>query len=242
MVDRQRAKASAAIVTRGRSFRCEAILFDLDGVLVDSAERVERTWRAWAARHNLDPERVLAFAHGRRTLETIQLVAPELSSAAEAAALESSEAMGAEGVYEIEGARELLQSLPPDRWAVVTSGIRAVAEFRTRLTRLPMPQVMICAADISRGKPDPEGYLAAADRLGFESKDCIVIEDAPAGIEAAHNAGMRVIAIATTYPADRLQDADATIRRLSDLTIERAGAQILITANNPVPARCEEPA
>jgi sugar-phosphatase len=205
-------------VTSTRSFRCKAILFDLDGVLVNSAELVERTWRVWAARHQLDAEKVIAVAHGRRTIETVRIVAPHLSVDAEVAALESSEIITSEGVYEIPGARELLEMLPSERWAVVTSGIRAVAEFRIRHTGLPMPSVMICADDISRGKPDPEGYLAAAMRLGQPPKDCIVIEDAPAGIEAAHNGGMRAIAVAATYPAAQLSAADLVVERLADLT------------------------
>lgn len=205
-------------MTSTRSLRCKAILFDLDGVLVNSAELVERTWRVWAARHQLDAEKVIAVAHGRRTIETVRIVAPQLSVDAEVAALESSEIITAEGVYEIPGARELLEMLPSERWAVVTSGIRAVAEFRIRHTGLPMPSVMICAEDLSRGKPDPEGYLTAALRLGRASKDCIVIEDAPAGIEAARNAGMRVIAIAATHPADQLQAADLVVERLTDLS------------------------
>ncbi|HEY1951336.1 MAG TPA: HAD-IA family hydrolase [Gemmatimonadaceae bacterium] len=218
-------------MTRTRSFRCRAILFDLDGVLVNSAECVERTWRKWAARHALDGDRVIAFAHGRRTVETVRLVAPELSTDAEVAELESSEAMTAEGVYEVPGARELVQSLPSGRWAVVTSGVRAVADFRIRHTRLPMPPVMICAEDISNGKPDPEGYLAAAGRLGVSARDCIVIEDAPAGIEAARNAGMRAIAIAATYPTDALDSADGVAGRLSDLTARVDRDQILMTIN-----------
>ena len=113
----------------------------------------------------------------------------------------------------------MLEMLPPDRWAIVTSGIRAIAEFRIRQMGLPMPSVMICAEDLSRGKPDPEGYLTAAMHLDQPPKDCIVIEDAPAGIEAAHNAGMRVIAIAATYPADQLQAADLVVERLTDISI-----------------------
>jgi sugar-phosphatase len=211
-----------------RSFRCRAILFDLDGVLVDSAERVEKTWREWAARHQLNPEHVIAMAHGRRTQETVQLVAPELSIDAELRELEESEATNSDGVYEIAGARELLQLMAPSQWAVVTSGIRAVAEFRIRFTGLPMPAVMICADDITRGKPDPEGYLSAAARLGFSAEDCIVIEDAPAGIEAAQAAGMRAIAIATTYQPERLTGADAVITRLADLRVERVGDEIQV--------------
>lgn len=219
-------------MTLARSFRCRAILFDLDGVLVNSAECVERTWRIWAARHQLDAEKVIAFAHGRRTIDTVQIVAPELSADAEVATLESSEAMTSEGVYEIPGARGLLELLPRDRWAVVTSGVRAVAEFRIRYTGLAMPAVMICAEDISRGKPHREGYLTAAARLRVPSADCIVIEDAPAGIEAAHNAGMRAIAITATYSADRLSEADAIVERLADLAIVYDGDQILINVDS----------
>lgn len=208
--------------------RCKAILFDLDGVLVDSAECIERTWRGWAARHGLDPDRVISAAHGRRTRETIQLVAPDLAADAEIASLEANEAMTAEGVREIEGARELLGGLSPDSWAIVTSGIRAVAEFRIKQMGLPSPRVMICADDIERGKPDPEGYLTAAARLGIAPADCVVIEDAPAGVEAAHNGGMRAIGIIGTYPAAMLRDADSVVNRLKDLTLARDGAQILI--------------
>ena len=206
-------------MTASRSLRCKAILFDLDGVLVDSTECVERTWQNWAIRHGLNPETVIAMAHGRRMSETVQLVAPELSDDAELATLAASEATTSEGIYEIAGASELLQALPSDKWAVVTSGIRAVAEFRLRHTRLPVPSVMICADEIARGKPDPEGYLSAAARLGHSAADCIVIEDTTAGIESAHAAGMRVIAIASTYPRERLSTADAVVERLTDLSV-----------------------
>jgi len=211
------------------STTCGAILFDLDGVLVDSAERVEKTWHEWATRHGLDPEHVIEMAHGRRTVETLRLVAPDLSADAELAVLEASQATNPDGVYEIAGARELLEFLPTSRWAVVTSGIRAVAEFRLRHTGLPSPAVMICADEISRGKPDPEGYLIAAARLGFSAADCIVIEDAPAGIESAQAAGMRAIAIAATYPPERLRAADAVVARLADLAVDYVGDEIQIS-------------
>jgi mannitol-1-/sugar-/sorbitol-6-phosphatase len=220
-------------VTSARSFRCKAILFDLDGVLVNSAELVERTWRVWAARHQLDADKVIAVAHGRRTIETVRIIAPQLNVDAEVAALESSEMITSEGVYEIPGARELLEMLPSERWAVVTSGIRAVAEFRIRHTGLPMPSVMICAEDLSRGKPDPEGYLTAAMRIGQPPKDCIVIEDAPAGIEAAHNAGMRAVAIAATYPAEQLAAAELVVERLTDLSVVLNQNQEVIEVNGP---------
>jgi sugar-phosphatase len=220
-------------MTTVRSFRCRAILFDLDGVLVDSAECVEKTWREWAKRHHLDPDRVIALAHGRRAVETVRLIAPELSADAELAELAASEATTSEGVYEITGARELLERLPTGGWGVVTSGIRSVAEFRLRYTRLPLPTVMICADEITSGKPDPEGYLAAALRLGRAAADCVVIEDTPAGIKSAQAAGMRVLAIATTYPLERLAAADAVVERLIDLKVVSRGDEIQIDIPAP---------
>lgn len=204
------------------------MLFDLDGVLVDSAECIEATWRKWAARHHLDPEHVIAAAHGRRAVETVRLVAPELSVEVELAELAESEATTSEGVHEVVGARELLGMLPHGAWGVVTSGIRAVAEFRLRHTRLPSPAVMVCADEILLGKPDPEGYLVAAALLRHAATDCVVIEDTPAGIESAQAAGMRVVAIASTYPAERLSGADAVVAQLADLIVANQGDEIRI--------------
>src|SRR5687768_9754317 len=201
------------------SLSCSAILFDLDGVVVDSATCVEKTWRLWAERHELDAEQVISVAHGRRTIETIQMLAPHLMAADEAAVLAASESQTTDGVFEVPGARELLESLPRHRWAIVTSGIRAVATLRIRHTGLPMPDVLVCADEIERGKPHPEGYLTAAKRLGVVPGRCVVIEDAPAGLAAARAAGMRPIAIQGTYAAAALTEADHVVRRLTDLTI-----------------------
>ncbi len=211
-----------------RSFRFKAILFDLDGVLVDSTECVERTWRGWATRNSLDPNRVISLAHGRPTRATVRLVAPHLNVEAEAELLEAGEAMASDGIYEIPGAREILESLPAGSWAVVTSGTRAIAEFRLKLTGLPIPPVLICADEIERGKPDPQGYLTAAAKLHYAAEDCVVIEDAPLGIEAARAAKMRVLAIAATYPRDRLASADAVVETLADLTFKPAATGIQI--------------
>ena len=212
------------------AFVCRAILFDLDGVLVDSAECVERTWRTWSARHGLNADDVIAVAHGRRTIETVRAVAPHLDVVAEVVALEANEAMTTEGVYEIAGARELIAKLPADRWAVVTSGTRVIAEFRLKLVGIPIPRVMICADEIEHGKPHPEGYLTAAAQLGRKARECVVIEDTPAGVEAAHAAGVPVIAIETTYPRAQLTAADAVVRRLTDLDVEWDGNVIRIEA------------
>ena len=207
---------------------CKAILFDLDGVLVNSAECVERTWRGWSARHGLNAEDVIAIAHGRRTIETVRAVAPHLDVQNEVTALELQEGMTSEGVYEVEGARDLIVKLPANRWAIVTSGTRAIASFRLNLVGIPIPRVMVCADEISHGKPHPEGYLTAAAGLGFKPDECVVIEDTPPGIEAAHAGGMRAIGVAATYPRAGLLAADAIVDRLADLRVSARAHQIQI--------------
>jgi sugar-phosphatase len=199
-------------------FTCEALLFDLDGVLVDSIVSVEHTWRVWAARHGLELETILRSAHGRRAFDTVQLVAPHLDAAAEVITLSAQEASTTQGLSEVPGAHALLAALPPNRWAVVTSGDRSVAEHRLQHVGLPLPAVMVCGDEVTHGKPDPEGYLAAAAKLGVAPANCVVVEDAPSGIEAARNAGMRVIAVATTHKPEELGTADLVIDALSALT------------------------
>lgn len=207
---------------------CDAILFDLDGVLVDSRECVERTWRRWAAERGLDPELVLREAHGRRTYETIARVAPHLDATVEGTRIAASETGETRGLYEIAGARELLGSLPPRSWAIVTSGIRAVAETRIRHMRLPSPPVLIPADEVTHGKPHPEGYLAAAQRLMIDPARCIVVEDAPPGIEAARAAGMRSIGVLGTYPADALVGADIVVSSVAALRVIRRDRRLEI--------------
>lgn len=211
---------------------CDAILFDLDGVLVDSRECVERTWRQWAAERGLDPELVLREAHGRRTFETIRRVAPHLDADTEGARIAASESGETRGIYEIAGARELLESLPSRSWAIVTSGIRAVAETRIRHMRLPTPPVLIPADEISHGKPHPEGYLAAARRLTIVPERCVVIEDAPPGIEAARAAGMRAIGVLGTYPPDALGTADVIVSSVGVLRVTPRHGQLEIAVPN----------
>jgi len=212
------------------TFSCAAILFDLDGVLVDSTGAVDREWRAWAQRKGVDGDAVMAIAHGVRTLEVIQRVAPHLDAEQEVRELESREADHQEGVRVMPGAAELVHSIPEGRWGVVTSGTRLLASARLRFCGLPVPKVLVTADDVVHGKPHPEPYLKGAERLGFEPADCLVIEDAPAGIQAARAGGMKVIGITSTYTADALEHADAVIGKLG---------QIRITANEVGKLRVE---
>lgn len=195
-----------------RSISCRAVLFDLDGVLVDSRRVVEGVWKAWAAEQGLDPAPFLAVAHGRRTSEILRLVAPHLDIARETSRLDRMEEFGTEGLVPIRGARAFVRSLPRDRWGIVTSGHRACAEFRLRHVGIPLPRVFITGDQVQRGKPDPEGYRLAAGQLGVPPADCLVFEDAPPGVAAARAAGMRVVGVLTTHPPHALPHATVRVR------------------------------
>jgi sugar-phosphatase len=199
---------------------CSAILFDLDGVLVESRAAVERQWTRWAREHGLDPEHVVKFAHGRPTIATIREMLPTADAEAELRVMEEREIEDLAGVHAIPGAAELLSRIPSGRWTVVTSGTRALAETRLRHVGLPVPRTMVTASDITQGKPHPEPYLKGAKALGFSAKDCVVLEDAPFGIDAGHAAGARVIAVPTTYSRREIARADYIVERISDLGLE----------------------
>ena len=202
-----------------RNFSCAAVLFDLDGVLVDSTHSVERQWRLWASEIGVGPEQVLENAHGRRTLEVVRLLRPDLDAEAEVIRLEAREAEDTDGVAVMPGAAELLASIPAERWGIVTSGTRHLATSRLRLAQLPIPRVLVCGDEVINGKPHPEPYLKGAQFLGVHSRECLVIEDAPAGIAAAHAGEMKAIALASTYSAKELQAADAVITDLSQIKV-----------------------
>ncbi|QIS13914.1 HAD-IA family hydrolase [Nocardia arthritidis] len=175
---------------------CAAVLFDMDGVLVDSAAVIEQNLRGWAGEHGLDADHVIAVCPGRTLAELVAEVAPFLDARAEAQRLLEQDISNTDRLTACPGAEHLIRQLPESVWAVVTSGHYPVAVTRLTHTRLPIPDVLITADDVSTGKPAPEGYLTAASRLGVEPRDCVVIEDAPAGLHAAKAAGMRAIAIA----------------------------------------------
>ena len=204
-------------------FSCAAILFDLDGVLVDSTRAVDREWREWARRKGVDGDAIMSIAHGVRTIEVIRRVAPHLDAEAEASAIENHEAGDQRGVTVMPGAVNLLRSIPDGQWGVVTSGSRLLATNRLRFCGLPVPKVLVTSDDVTHGKPHPEPYLKGAAQLGFNSADCLVIEDAPAGIESARAAGMKVIGITSTYAADALGHADAVIGKLAQIQVTSNG-------------------
>lgn len=201
-------------------FECSAIIFDLDGVLVDSAGLVERQWRRWASARGLRAEPFLRVCHGRRAVETIRLAAPDLDAEAEVAAFGPAEEPEAEAVGPVAGARRLVESLPTGSWGVATSGPRVAAAARLRRAGLPVPPVLVCAEDVTRGKPSPDVYLLAAGRLDVPPTECLVVEDAPAGLQSARGAGMSVVGLTTTHRAAELA-ADAVAATLADVYLGR---------------------
>ena len=187
----------------------QALLFDMDGTLVLSHAVVHRVWGRWAERHRLDPGHVIAESHGRRTIDSVRaLCPPGVDQQAEADELILAERLDTEGIVAVPGVLALLRSVPPERWAVVTSADRPLAEVRLRAAGITPPRVCITAEDVTHGKPDPQGYLLAASRLGVPAADCIVFEDAPAGIAAGRAAGAHVIVLATEQTPEAVQDDD----------------------------------
>jgi mannitol-1-/sugar-/sorbitol-6-phosphatase len=207
------------------------ILFDIDGTLVDSTATVERSWGTWAAEYGVDYHDVLEVCHGRRTEDTVaQFVAPQNRVAATARLLALQEQADLDGVQALPGARRLLDALPHGHWAAVTSGPRSLMAARLVAAGLPAPSLLIGAEDVAHGKPNPESYVKAAAALGFPAQECLVVEDAPAGVGAGRAAGAQVLAVTTTHHATELADADVVVGDLScvDLEITDAGVALLI--------------
>ena len=201
---------------------CDALLFDLDGVLIDSTPAVERVWIRWAEARDFNPREVVTRAHGRPSLTTVREYLPSADHQAENALIERAEIEDLEGVLPLPGAMQLLTSLPPERWAIVTSCTRPLAEVRIAAAGLPQPKFLVSSTDVSNGKPHPEPYMLGAKRLGFDAKHCIVVEDAPAGIRAGKGAGARVVAFGTITGERQLRDAGADwiLRNCADIRLE----------------------
>ena len=180
--------------------RYAAFLFDMDGTILTSIASAERTWTKWAIAHGLDAATFVPTIHGVQSVETVRrLNLPGVDPVAEAAAITAAEMEDVDDIEPIAGAAAFLASLPPERWTIVTSAPRALAEVRLRAAGLPIPATMIAADDIPHGKPAPDCFLAAAERLGVSASDCLVFEDAAAGIAAGEAAGADLLVITATH-------------------------------------------
>jgi mannitol-1-/sugar-/sorbitol-6-phosphatase len=194
-----------------------AVLFDLDGVLVESREATERVWLDWARANGIGDDELRSAMHGVRSVEVVSALRPELDSVAESEAIERRQAEDVAGLRAIPGAAEALRALREERVAVVTSATRDLAAARLGAVGIELPAVVVYAGDVSRGKPDPEGYLTAARRLGVDPAEALVVEDSPPGIEAGRAAGAATVAVTSTHAAAELAAADVVISSLEAL-------------------------
>jgi len=193
------------------------MLFDVDGVLIDSLSVHRKVWSQWARNRDLDVETVWGATFGRRPEDTVASVAPGLHAVQERAYLDRLLERYEGDVVALPGAAVLLDGLGELPWAIVTSGSRTVTINRFKRLGLPLPQVVVCGEDVQHGKPHPEGYLRASAELGVPPADCVVVEDAPAGITAARAAGCHVVAITTTHHAAACEDADEILTDLVEV-------------------------
>jgi mannitol-1-/sugar-/sorbitol-6-phosphatase len=184
-----------------RSHSYAAFLFDMDGTLLDSSAVVHRVWGTWAERHGIDVATLMANVHGVRSEDTIRRFAPATADVAtETQWILDAEVRDVDGVIALEGTQAFVEALAPGTWAIVTSAPRTLAEVRLRAAKLPIPQLMITAEDVQRGKPDPQGFLLGAQRLGVRIEECLVFEDSPAGVAAAKAAGADVAIVGGLVP------------------------------------------
>lgn len=212
--------------------RVDAIIFDMDGVVIDSLDVYVRHWQRWGAAHGLDYATHIAAVHsGRPPAETIRLVAPHLDAMAEAArynaGLDASDEAGA--AQAMPGALDVLSSLPRDRWAIATSATRNIAPQWLRHAGLPIPDALVTADDVERGKPAPDPFLRAAELLGREPGRCLVIEDAPAGIRGARSAGATTLAVSTSHGPDDLHEADHLTSSLAAVRVTVDAEGLLVS-------------
>ncbi len=212
-----------------------AVLFDLDGVLVESREATERVWLDWARANGIGDDELRSAMHGVRSVEVVRALRPELDSVAESEAIERRQAEDVAGLRAIPGAADALRALREERVAVVTSATRDLAAARLGAVGIELPAVVVYAGDVSRGKPDPEGYLTAARRLGVDPAEALVVEDSPPGIEAGRAAGAATVAVTSTHAAAEVGAADVVISSLEELLgvlRDRFDASAVLLAND----------
>ena len=215
--------------------RCKGVLFDMDGILISSIASVERSWTKWALLRDVDPEFACSIAHGRRAIETVAMLRPDLDSEAELRVIEDIEVADGEDLTVLPGVLALLAALPANRWTVVTSATERLARARLSQAGLPVPQRMVTAESVTLGKPDPAPYLAGAVLLGFPPEDCVVFEDAAPGAKAGRAAGCIVIATTFSHPVESLDAANYLVGDVTGVRVKTlAGDEGLVLNFTPL--------
>jgi len=199
--------------------RCKGLLFDMDGILISSLGSVERSWSKWAAMRGVDPAHAVSIAHGRRAVETIAALRPDLDATAELRVIEDIEIDDNEGLAVLPGVLKLLAGLPADRWTVVTSATERLARVRLAAGGIRVPERIITAESVAKGKPDPAPFLAGAALLGFPPEDCVVFEDSSSGAKAGRAAGCTVVATTFSHSVESLAAAHYLVQDLTRVSV-----------------------
>lgn len=215
--------------------RCRGILFDMDGILISSIESVERSWTKWAQIRGIDPEYACKMAHGRRAIETAAFLRPDLDSESELRLIEDIELADGEGLAVLPGVLDLLRAIPENRWAVVTSATRRLAQARLEQAGIPTTRHLVTADDVEQGKPNPAPYLAGAALLGVPPEECVVFEDAESGTKAGRAAGCTVIATTFSHEATSLTEAHYLLEDVTGVVVRNlSGEQGLVLTFTPI--------
>lgn len=208
---------------------CQGILFDMDGILISSLGSVERSWTRWSQMRGIDPAHAIGIIHGRRAIESLTALRPDLDGEAELGILEQFEIDDTADIAVLPGVRELLASLPADRWTVVTSATDRLARVRLAAAGIPIPRHFVNGNSVSEGKPHPAPYLAGAAMLGLRPEVCVVFEDSGSGVKAGHAAGCTVIATMFAHESQDLSAADYIVQDLTGVSAATDGQRIDLT-------------
>jgi sugar-phosphatase len=195
------------------------ILFDMDGVLVSSLGSVERSWQKWSEKRGIDPALAIKTAHGRRAIETVRLLRPDLNDREELNLIEQIEMEDKEDIEVLRGVCRILDTLPQKYWTIVTSATDRLARVRLKQAGIPIPERIITGDAVTNGKPSPEPYLKGAALLGQKPEDCLVIEDSTSGAKAGHAAGCKVLATLFSHTVENLKDADWIVESLDNVSV-----------------------
>ncbi len=200
--------------------RCKGILFDMDGILISSVGSVERSWTKWARMRDVDPAYILTVIHGRRAIETVAMLRPDLDPREELKLIENIELADGKDITVLPGVKELIAALPKDRWTVVTSATERLARMRLEASGFALPERLVTAETVNEGKPNPAPYLAGAALLGFAPEECVVFEDSASGVAAGCAANCIVVATTFSHEAEYLECANYILRDLTGVTTE----------------------